>query len=231
MEGRISRNWPSKYVGENRYITAWEKRMIKAIEKKVDEEIAEKEAKRKASLYRGRSRVVVMEIESYTQLKAQEYRNAEIARYEAIYRKQRTLNILMKCGLNLEEFAKTWMGSCHRSEMLLGCVQDKIDGFDYDEDGARVPNGRRMNVKTMTVEYKNGVLRITDGVYTSEFRVDEHQLIFVNGEQPFKLTQVPTEEENFQMVSDLIEDMISDRISHDRKMEKSILAAQSFWVK
>ena len=99
----IRRNCPEKYVGENRYLTAWEKRMKKAIELQVDEEIKRKKEKQNPQDER-RARVTVMELVS---LDEDGYRKKRISEIERNYRRGRILNILNKTGLNIEEFLKT----------------------------------------------------------------------------------------------------------------------------
>ena len=224
----IRRNCPEKYVGENRYLTAWEKRMKKAIELQVDEEIKRKKERQNLQEER-RAHVIVMELVS---LDEEGYRKKRISEIERNYRRGRILNILKKAGLNIEEFLKTEMGSCARINMLLDCVQDKIDGFDYDEKGTRIPNNRKMDVKQIRAEYEEGILRIDDGTYINEFKFDEHMLIYVNGENVFKssLISIPTNEEDNKMLQDLFDDLHSDRITHERKMQKSLEYARTWRV-
>jgi hypothetical protein len=224
MEFTISKNCPGKYIGDNRYLTSWEKEMIKYINEQIDEETIKQE---RFSIPR-RTVIVVPLV-----LLDKNYRKKRIDEIEEAYRKNYTLNILAKCGLNIDEFNKTWMGTCSRSDMLLGCVQDKIDGFDYDDEGARIPNHKKMKRNNMIVTYENDVLRITDGNNTYEFKVDEHELIYVNDENVFasSLNPIPTKEEEYEELRRLHEDMEADRIRNDRAMQKSLDFARTFWVK
>ena len=227
VEATISLNSPAKYAKENRYLTSWEKRMRKAIEKQVEEEIQKKKEEEKAKHPRGWG-ICVIYSDPYAV-----YRKKRIDEIEKIYRENHTLKILAKCGLDINEFKKTWMGTCSRNDMLLGCVQDKIDGFDYDDEGARIPNNKNMNIKNMTISYEGDVLKISDGNNTYKFKVDEHQLIYVNGENVFEssLNPIKTSEEERQALEDFHRDMQADRLNHDRAMQKSLEAASKFWVK
>ncbi len=220
----ISKNCPGKYIGDNRYLTSWEKEMIKYINEQIDEETIKQE---RFSIPR-RTVIVVPLV-----LLDKNYRKKRIDEIEEAYRKNYTLNILAKCGLNIDEFNKTWMGTCSRSDMLLGCVQDKIDGFDYDDEGARIPNHKKMKRNNMIVTYENDVLRITDGNNTYEFKVDEHELIYVNDENVFasSLNPIPTKEEEYEELRRLHEDMEADKIRNDRATQKSLDFAKTFWVK
>ncbi len=224
MEFTISKNCPGKYIGDNRYLTSWEKEMIKYINEQIDEETIKQE---RFSIPR-RTVIVVPLV-----LLDKNYRKKRIDEIEEAYRKNYTLNILAKCGLNIDEFNKTWMGTCSRSDMLLGCVQDKIDGFDYDDEGARIPNHKKMKRNNMIVTYENDVLRITDGNNTYEFKVDEHELIYVNDENVFasSLNPIPTKEEEYEELRRLHEDMEADKIRNDRATQKSLDFAKTFWVK
>ena len=226
VKATFSINCPAKYSEDNKYLTSWEKRMIKAIKEQVEEEI-QKQKDEEKRLYPNRG-VDVIYCDPY--YKYREERTNEI---EKAYRINRTLKILAKCGLDIEEFKKTWMCSCDRSDMLLGCVQDKIDGFDYDQEGARIPNNKKMNVKNMTVIYEDDALKISDGNYTNEFKVDEHQLIYVNGENVFEssLNPIKTRDEQRQELEDFHNNMEADRLNREYAEQKSLEFASKFWVK
>ena len=227
----ICKNCPAKYIGGNRYLTSWEKKMRKAIVKEVDEEIQKKkDAQNAPSDNPRRRRVIVLDIDLLDEKK---FRDKRISQIEKAYRKKHTLDILEKCGLDIEEFNKTKMANCYRTDMLLGCIQDKIDGFDYDEKGTRIPNNKKMDVNNMRVLYEDDVLRIDDGTYTNEFKFDEHEFIYVNGENVFKssLNPIITPEDEKRMLQDLHDNMEADRLNHERKMKKSLEYAKKFWVK
>ena len=231
VEATISKNCPAKYALKNKYLTTWEKEMRQAIEKQVDEEIQKKKDIEKAQREKvQRPRIIVEDPFGNQDIK---YRRKRINEIEEAYRKNHTLKILTKCGLDIDEFKKTWMGTCSRSDMLLGCIQDKIDGFDYDDKGARIPNNKKMDVENMTVAYINDVLKISDGNNNHEFRVDEHELIYVNDENVFasSLNPIPTKEEEYEELRRLHEDMEADRIRNDRAAQKSLEFASKFWVK
>ena len=226
----IRMNCPAKYIGKNRYLTTWEKKMKKAIEKQVDEEIQSKKDEQNR-LDNIKRRLVISYDRDLLDVKG--YREKRISQIEKAYRRKYTLDILEKCGLNIYEFLQTKMGKCHRINMLLGCVQDKIDGFDYDEKGARIPNNRKMDIDKMKVLYEDEVLRIDDGVYPSEFKFDTHEFIYVNGENVFEssLNPIITPAEEKRMLKNLRDNMRADRLSHEKKMQKSLEAASKFWVK
>ena len=152
-------------------------------------------------------------------------------KYEEIYRREHTLRILKKCGFNTEEFLKTNMGTRQRFNMLLGCVQDKIDGFDYDEHKERIPNNKKMDVKKMTVSYEKDVLKISDGNYTNEFKFDEHELIYINGEKVFDLSEISTPEEIQRDLETLHNNLEAARLEREYAMQKSLEDAGRFWFK
>ena len=62
-------------------------------------------------------------------------------------------------------------------------IQDKIDGFDYDNEGSRISNKCPMDESKLVVEYiyEGDILRISDGNHTHEFTVDKNQLVYVDG--------------------------------------------------
>ena len=131
----------------------------------------------------------------------------------------------------MKAFEKTWMCVCARSSILLGCIQDKLDGFYYDDNGKRIQSGHVMNLSEVQISYKDGVLTISDGSVSHEFYVDEHQIIYVNGENVLNLAPVPTKEEENQMIRDLMKDMESDRIQHERKVERTMKFARDYYSK
>lgn len=210
-----------KYSGDNRYLADWEKEMKKDIDKIVESEIKsfieQEKAHPKAVKYYSDS-VAVREI----------YRSKKSFEYEMEYRDNYTLKLLKQCGLDIKSFEKTWMCICNRSSVLLGCIQDKIDGFYYDENGERVPDNHPMDLNNVTFEYKEGVLTMTDGIVTYYFYVDEHQIVYVNGENVLDLTPVPTKEDENRMIRDLMDNMRADRLNHERRMQKSLEYAKTW---
>ena len=125
------------------------------------------------------------------------------------------------------------MGSCDRKDMLLGCVQDVIDGFEYESDGSRVPYYHGpMNRNRFECGYEGDVLTISDDHKVYEFWVDKHQLIFLNGEQLFKgiVNPIPTKEEDEQNIRDLMDDLKQARLEHEKKMQRSLEYAKKWRV-
>ena len=206
----------------NKYLTTWEKRMKKAIDSQIDDEIKEKKEQQA-----NQTRVKVLDPDL---LNLDKFRKKKVVEYEEVYRRNHTLRVLKKCGLDIEEFLKTWMGSCNRTNMLLGCIQDKIDGFDYNANGLRVRNHKKMNINSLKIGYQDDTLVIEDENNKYEFKVDEHQLIYVDGKKVFDLSEIPTWEENNEDLEEFIEDMREDRLTHERRMQKSLEAARTWRV-
>ena len=209
----------------NRYLTTWEKRMRKALEQKVEEDYMEyMEEFKPVSGKPFKLDCSLVDRKKY-------WCEDRMEKYEEIYRREHTLRILKKCGFNTDEFLKTNMGTRQRLDMLLACVQDKIDGFDYDEYEDRVPNNKKMDVKNMTVSYEGDVLKISDGNTTYDFKIDEHELIYVNGEQVFTLTEISTPEEIQRDLQAFHNNLEAARRDSDYAMQKSLEDASKFWVK
>lgn len=210
-----------------KYLTEWEIRMKESIDAIVDDEINlikqvyEEQEKEKIG---GRNvfgkRPVRCDrafyVETSPSKKAQEY--------ETLYRRNYTLAILKRCGLDIEMYKKTWMGLCDRSDLVLRCIQDKIDGFDYDDNEERISNNESMSSSDMTVEFKDGVLTISDGTHTHTFMVDKDQLIYVDGVKVLNLSK----ESNSEKLMDLIENMKADRIAVERSDEKHLQYASTW---
>ncbi len=215
----------AKYQKENRYLADWEKQMIQDIDEIIESELKqliESESKprpRIAPMYKGNPAACEL------------YRSKKRAEYEREYRDNYTLKNLKQCGIDMKAFEKTWMCVCARSSILLGCIQDKLDGFYYDDNGERIQSGHVMNLSEVQTSYKDGVLTISDGSVSHEFYVDEHQIIYVNGENVLNLAPVPTKEEENQMIRDLMKDMESDRIQHERKVERTMKFARDYYSK
>lgn len=218
LDFTVNRNRPAKYIGENRYLTDWEKQMKKAIDKIIDEEMKEKEDRLNIGLQtviNERKRPITMI--DLDLLNEDGYREKRIEELETKYRIKYTLRILETRGLDIETFLKTFIGSCKRIDLVLGCVQDKIDGFDYDEKGQRLNNCKPMDINNMTVEYKDNALIISDGINQYDVSVDEHQIIYVNGEKVFDLSNISTNEEVRKMLQDLFDNLRSDRELSEQK--------------
>ena len=88
------------------------------------------------------------------------------------------------------------------SDVLLGCIQDKIDGFDYNSEGERIPNNCPMDEGKLDVEYiyEGDILRISDGDHTHEFTVDKNQLVYVDGAVAFDMRSARIKDEYYSEV-------------------------------
>lgn len=227
MNFTISKDCPAKYLDKNRYITSWEKKMIKFINEQIDEELNELKKEQEPFVNGRRRRVIVTPV---ALLDPKGYREKRIDELETIFRDAYTLKLLEKCGLDIDKYKETWIGSCNRKDMVLGCVQDKIDGFDYDDEECRIPNNKKMDFENISISFSDNMIIISDVDNTYEFSIDEHQIIYLNGEQVFKLHKLPTKEDERRMLEDLHENMKADRLNHDRAMQKSLEYAGKFWV-
>jgi hypothetical protein len=214
-----------KYMDENRYLTDWEKQMKKDIDDIITSEL--KQLIESESIPRPR----IVPIYKNNQAACDLYRSKKQVEYEREYRDNYTLKNLKQCGLDMQSFERTWMCVCARSSVLLGCIQDKLDGFYYDDEGERIQSGHVMNLSEVQTSYKDGILTISDGTVSHEFYVDEHQIIYVNGENVLNLVPVPTKEEENRMIRDLMNDMEQDKIQHDRKMERAMNFAKNYYSK
>ena len=83
----------------------------------------------------------------------------------------------------------------------------------------------------MTVSYEGDVLKISDGNTTYDFKFDEHELIYVNGEQVFTLTEISTPEEIQRDLQAFHYNLEAARRDSDYAMQKSLEDASKFWVK
>ena len=211
----------SKYQGDNRYLTNWEKQMKKDIEKIVEGEINTLAEIEKADPW-------AVKCFSTDARVCEIYRNRMKSEYEVEYRDNYTLKLLKQCGLDTDAFLKTWMGICSRSSILLGCIQDKIDGFYYNDYGERISNNHPLDLNNVIILYENGVLTIKDDEVSYDFYVDEHQIVYVNGENVLCLAPIPTNEDENRMIRDLMENMRADRLNHERVMRKSLEYAKTW---
>ena len=183
---------------DNRYLTDWERKMrddIKVIVSNELQALIDQEIDNHKSYYKDNPAAC----ELFESRKQEEY--------ERDYRDNYTLSLLRKCGLDTNEFEKTWMGICSRSNLVLSAIQDKIDGFYYDEYGNRISNNHKMDINNIDVWYENGLLTIKDDKVLYQFYVDENQIIFVNGENIFNLAPIPTKKKEKQMIKSLMNNM------------------------
>jgi hypothetical protein len=204
---------PKKEYEDNRYITDWEKMMKSSIDQIVDgEEASKREVETQVS-----------EIPRIIHCNFLEINNRK-KEYEEKYRINYTLSLLKRCGLNIDKFKKTRMFKAGGLS-LLSCIQDKIDGFNYDENTNRVPNGHVMNIDETKCVYKEGHLYLMDEAVLYDFRVDSHKIVYVNGENVLNSSGVLTSKEIKEVedsLQDLHDDMKSDRLRHEKSMQKSL---------
>ena len=228
----IRRNCPGKYCEPNKYLTKWEKKMKKEIHYRIEREIKTKRDKEKEAMKGRRPIVIVTDFRK--EYEDNKYREEKSESYEREYRVKYTLDILEKTGFDVEGFKKTWMATCNRAFMLIGCIQDIIDGFEYDEDGCRIPSKHGpIDINNLRCDYEKGTLTLTDGNLIYDIMIDEHQLIYINGVNVFKkdLNPVITSAEERKMIKELMDNMRSSRLAHERAMEKSLEYAKTWNVK
>ncbi len=201
---------PGKYFGRNRYLTLWEKEMRKAINSIIKSEVK--------MIYQTKNASEIAKVEEPGELveispekvfysdksKISEaiFRKFKAETYEDVYRRRYTLTILKRGGLDIDLYAKTWLNLCNSSDVLLGCIQDKIDGFDYNSEGERIPNNCPMDEGKLDVEYiyEGDILRISDGDHTHEFTVDKNQLVYVDGVVAFDMRSARIKDEYYNEV-------------------------------
>ena len=165
-EIKLDRKLIERFI-KNRYLTEWEQDMKRAIDSIITSEYElKKEAGDNSVIY-------------YNGLPLDLGKRKVV--YEQDYRVNRTLGILANLGLNIDEFRKTWMYNRDLT-LLLGCVQDKIDGFDYDEYGLRVPNNQLFDLNNAVSDYDYGYLILKNDEVYYDFFVDEDGKIYVNGD-------------------------------------------------
>ena len=197
---------------DNRYIMDWEIQMKENIDIIIKNEL---------NLLIEQEKIVKGDkVFTDSPAKRELYYNSKQSEYEREYRDNYTLKILSKCGLDIESFVKTWMGVCERSSVLLSCIQDKIDGFYYNELGERVSNNHPLDINNVNVIYEEGVLTLEDDESHYDFYVDENQIVYVNGENVLNLVPVPTREEDNKMIRNLMNNMKTG--NQEKTMHKSL---------
>ncbi len=171
---------------DNNYLTDWEIKMKETIDNRINEEVnshLEKEKKSTKKTYWSNP------------LTEQLYRREKEKEYELVYRYNHTLDLLVNCGIDIETFKESYMYKSHRFYILLRCIQDKIDGYNYDSDGNRISNKHIMDIDNTKCVYERGVLTINDGKVKYEFTMDNQQIIYVNGKNVLKLQPATHDEE------------------------------------
>lgn len=208
-------------MSEN-YITEWEKEMKASIDAEVEEEIN----RINANNNQPRPRVI------YLQGKVAQdwYRGKRTKELEEEYRKKHILNILEQSGLDMEALKDTWMYSCGRFNYVLECIQNIIDGFGFNKDGDRVLKRRPMDLSKAIFELSAGHIIIKTPRSTYDISVDEHQVIYVNGKDVLKLRPMKTPQEEREEAQDFMESMRADRLAHERRMQRSMIAARDTWT-
>ena len=175
---------PIKYNEED-YLTDWEIAMRNRIDRIIKSELGCMMENEKISGQRVyRNNPIVWGV----------YYEAKNEEYEQAYRCNLTLSLLRKMGLDIEDFKETWMCTCERAPLVLRMIQDKLDGFGYDENGKRVQIHPAMDTGTTACTYEDGSLVIENGYNNYVFHVDRHQIITVNGENILNLEPFPAKE-------------------------------------
>ncbi len=122
-------------------------------------------------------------------------------------RMQHTLNILEKCGLNINEFKESSLYKSPRTNLMLQHIQGQIDGYDlslidiWNKDVVRFdvelrqPIDEHININNMQCIMINDSLIIRSGNLIYEYHKDEHCLIYLNGKVVVTYKKIMTEEE------------------------------------
>lgn len=144
---------------------------------------------------------------------------------------EHTLNILVSCGLNLDEFMNSELYNKPYTDLMLMHVQSVIDGYSIKSGGRRVPRKSALDLGKTACTYENGELLIVSDGRTYRYRKDEHCLIYFNGKTVFKYPKVLTPKEERDALVSFMEDQRSDRLGHERRMRRSMEYARTFYVK
>ena len=216
---------------ENNMMMDWEKEMVKEIASTIKDEI-DKEKR----IVISRPRVIVSDL-SY-ELK----RKARIKEEEIKYRRKHTLDILQKCGLDLNEFMNSSLYNSPRTDLMLEFIQGKIDGYDLSltskskKNGIvlnvreRRPNNHPIDINRLFCTFENETLILESDGIRYEYSKDEHSLIYLNGKVIITDCGVMTKEEEYESLRDFMDDMKSDRLQNERREEKAKQYAKTWWV-
>ena len=130
---------------------------------------------------------------------------------------------------------------------LIEHIYGKLKGYDFsytsksgtNERGARcfwferveTPNGHVMDLNTLKIEFVNNSLIISDSKVSYKYDVDEHCIIYLNGENLHIAQKILTEDEIKYSQQKLYDDMKSLRKRHERDMLSSYEFSKEYHVR
>ena len=178
-------------------LTEWERQLPDAIKETVDKIVENERIKHNTSRPR----------RLFDKYHEQAFREevTDFLIYEC--RIKHTLNILEKCGLNIDEFKESSLYKSPRTNLMLEHIQGQIDGYDlslidiWNNDVVRFNVERRqsidkhIDINNMQCALINNSLIIKNGDSIYEYHKDEHCLIYLNGEVVATHKKVMTEDE------------------------------------
>lgn len=140
-----------------------------------------------------------------------------------------TLNILEKCGLNIDKFKESSLYKSPRTNLMLEHIQGQIDGYDlslidiWNNDVVRFnverrqPIGEHIDINNMQCALINNSLIIKSGDSIYDYHKDEHCLIYLNGDVVVTHKKVMTEDELYKYEKDLRKyfEEVNDGIKRD----------------
>ena len=186
---------------EKNMIMEWEMQLADIIKETVDKQVEKEKIKFNTSKPR----------RLFTKFYEQTFRKeiTESLTYEC--RIKHTLNILEKCGLNIDEFKKSLLYKSARTDLMLEHIQGQIDGYDlslvdiWDNNivkfnvEKREPIANHLDINNMQCTLTNNSIIIKSGDLVYEYHKDEHCLIYLNGEVVITKKKIKTEEELYKL--------------------------------
>lgn len=143
----------------------------------------------------------------------------------------------------MTDFMNSSLFNSPRTSLMLAHIQGKIDGYDLyltdhsNKDGSltfndskRKPNTHPIDINRMFCTLANGTLIIESDGVIYEYNKDEHCLIYLNGKVVATHKKVMTDEEEYEDIKILMEDMRSNRLQCERREERAKQLAKTWRV-
>lgn len=162
-------------------------------------------------------------------------------------RKEYVITLLVKNNIDLDSLFKSHFYNNPNNYVLIEHVYGKLKGYDFSQsikeyfngrgshcfrfEMVETPNGYVMDLDTLKIEFINNSLLITDQEVSYKYEVDEHCLIYLNGEKLNIGQKILTEEEIRRSERQLYDNLKSYREEHERNMHSSLEFAKSYYVK
>ena len=147
-------------------------------------------------------------------------------------KEQLVFKLLENSNIDLQVFRNSHLYNNPNNYSLIEHIYGKLYGYDFSYVGEkRKPNGHIMDLENVKFEFIDNILTLNDGSVSLKYEVDEHCIIYLNGEDLKIASRILTDDEVKKSMKRLLDEMESYRNRRESAFIGSNEFAKSYYVK